>query len=413
MATRFQSSNYDAGISRSSDEAVVYSIILDSTHPKYKDAGDIGAITYRKTSPTDPTATLADNSLPTAYPFDKNFIDLPLVNEMVIIHEEGGNRFYRRKSQDVAGNKNLSSAYDTISKKFAGVTSGKQEYSSKELAEHYNKQQASGTPRSNIDGIASKAYDGYGRYFTPNNIHRLNLNEGDTLIESRFGQSIRFSAFNNPARQFSPTLIIRNKESALTQVSSAASGSINEDINRDGSTIVLSSGEYVLPFIPGTIDEKGSTDFQTKPNSFKPYPEKLKGDQMLLSSGRLILSARNAEMLFYSKGNYGFVSDGQLSIDNKLGMNVSVNDNISFVTNNRDFQVFSGNGSVFLGSKDLEPMVKGQKLVELLKELIDAIGEMQFLTPSGPTAIGPKNNPEFAKISGKLNDILSKLNQTS
>jgi hypothetical protein len=172
-------------------------------------------------------------------------------------------------------------------------------------------------------------------------------------------------------------------------------------------------GEYILPFIPGTIDEKGSTDFQTKPQSFKPYPEKLKGDQMILSSGRLILSARNAEMMFYSKGNYGFVSDGQLSIDNRLGMNVSVNDNISFVTNNRDFQIFSGNGSVFLGSKDLEPLVKGQKLVDILKELIDAIGEMQFLTPSGPTAIGPKNKPEFGKISGKLNDILSKLNQTS
>jgi hypothetical protein len=243
--------------------------------------------------------------------------------------------------------------------------------------------------------------------------HRHEIVSPNTLIESRFGQSIRFSAYNNPFRAFSPTLIIRNRESSLTQISSAASGSINEDINRDGSSIVLSSGEYILPFIPGTIDEKGSTDFQTKPQSFKPYPEKLKGDQMILSSGRLILSARNAEMMFYSKGNYGFVSDGQLSIDNRLGMNVSVNDNISFVTNNRDFQIFSGNGSVFLGSKDLEPLVKGQKLVDILKELIDAIGEMQFLTPSGPTAIGPKNKPEFGKISGKLNDILSKLNQTS
>jgi len=411
---RFQSSNYDNGrTSTNSSEAVVYSIILDNTHPKYKDAGDIGAITYKKTAPGDSTATLADNSLPIAYPFEKNFVDLPLINELVIIHEEGGDRFYTRKTTDVAGNKNLSSSYDTITKKFAGVTSDKKEFSDQNKAEHYGKQQASDIPRSTADGISSKSYNGYGRYFNPINVHRLTLNEGDTLIESRFGQSIRFSAYNNPARTFSPTLIIRNRESSLTQISSAASGSINEDINRDGSSIVLSSGEYVLPFIPGTIDEKGSTDFETKPQSFKPYPEKLKGDQMILSSGRLIFSARNAEMMFYSKGNYGFISDGQLSIDNRLGMNVSVKDNISFVTNDTDFQIFSGNGSVFLGSKDLEPLVKGQKLVDILKELIDAIGEMQFLTPSGPTAIGPKNKPEFGKISGKLNDILSKLNQTS
>ena len=59
---------------------VVYSVILDSTHPKYKDAGDIGGITYRMVSPTDKTATLLDTQLPVAYPFEKNFVDLPLRN---------------------------------------------------------------------------------------------------------------------------------------------------------------------------------------------------------------------------------------------------------------------------------------------------------------------------------------------
>ena len=175
----------------------------------------------------------------------------------------------------------------------------------------------------------------------------------------------------------------------------------------------MSSGDYILPFIPGTINEKGATDFQTQPKSFKPYPETLKGEQALINSGRIILSAKNAEMMFYSKGNVGFISDGQFSIDTRLGMNVSVNDNISFITNNRDFQIFAGNGSVFLGSKDLEPMVKGQKLVEILSELIQAIGEMQFLTPSGPSATGPVNKPTFSKIKSQLNTMLSTLNKTS
>jgi hypothetical protein len=44
---------------------------------------------------------------------------------------------------------------------------------------------------------------------------------------------------------------------------------------------------------------------------------------------------------------------------------------------------------------------------------MDAIINMQFLTPSGPTKIGPENKPKFDEISGKLNNILSKKNQTS
>ncbi len=410
MRNRYQSTSQSSTIQTTENTAVVYSIILDSTHPKYKDASDIGGVTFRMLSPL---IAVDDTQLPVAYPFEKNFIDLPLKNELVSITKVGSRYFYTRITSDVSGNKNLSSAYDTITKKFGGVDNDIKEYSENDKLENYEKVATTNTARSTSDGVSSKNYNGYGSYFRPVNIHRLTLYEGDTLIESRFGQSIRFSAFNNPAKSFAPNLIIRNSESPLTQINSATSGSIAEDINRDGSSIVLSSGEYVLPFIPGTIDSKGSTDFQTQPKSFKPYPEILKGEQALINSGRIILSAKNAEMMFYAKGNVGFISDGQFSIDTRLGMNVSVNDNISFVTNDRDFQIFAGNGSVFLGSKDLEPMVKGQKLVEILSELIQAIGDMQFLTPSGPTAIGPKNKPDFGKIHSKLNDILSKLNQTA
>jgi hypothetical protein len=410
MAERFKSTSQGDTIQTTENTAVVYSIILDNTHPKYKDASDIGGVVFRMLSPI---IAVSETELPVAYPFEKNFIDLPLKNELVSITKVGSRYFYTRVTSDVSGNKNLSSAYDTITKRFGGVGDDISQYSDGDKVAEYERASETQIARIDSDGKSSKNYNGYGAYYRPVNIHRLNLNEGDTLIESRFGQSIRFSAFNNPAKSFAPNLIIRNSESPLTQISSAALGSINEDINRDGSSIVLSSGEYVLPFIPGTIDDKGTTDFQTQPKSFKPYPEILKGDQVLINSGRIILSAKNAEMMFYSKGNVGFISDSQFSIDTKLGMNVSVNDNISFVTNNRDFQIFSGNGSVFLGSKDLEPLVKGQKLVEILSELIQAIGDMQFLTPSGPTAIGPKNKPEFGKIHSKLNDILSKLNQTA
>jgi hypothetical protein len=58
-------------------------------------------------------------------------------------------------------------------------------------------------------------------------------------------------------------------------------------------------------------------------------------------------------------------------------------------------------------------MVKGQQLVDILAELIDAITQQMYLTPAGPSAVGPTNISDFGSIKSKLNNILSKLNQTS
>jgi hypothetical protein len=145
----------------------------------------------------------------------------------------------------------------------------------------------------------------------------------------------------------------------------------------------------------------------------KSYPSKLIGDQILINSGRIILSAKNAEMIFYSKKNYGFISDGSLSIDNKLGIDVNVGDVTNITTNDRDINLNTGNGKINLGNKQLEPLVKGDALVDILTQLIDAITQQVYLTPSGPSATGPTNLPTFNSIKSKLKTILSELNSTS
>ena len=236
--------------------------------------------------------------------------------------------------------------------------------------------------------------------------------EGDSLYESRFGQSIRFSGYNNPKNVFSPTIIIRNGESQITRKKSVEE-SVLEDVNKDGSVIAMTADQYELPFLAGTVGETGTSDFQTAPQSFQEYPSKLIGDQILINSGRLIFSAKNAEMIFYSKKNYGFISDGAMSIDNARGIDISVGGDINVLTNDRSVHLYTGNGSIILGSQGLEPLVKGQTLVDILGELIDTIVAQQYLTPSGPTKIGPENVPKFASIKSKLNSMLSKLNQTA
>jgi hypothetical protein len=55
-------------------------------------------------------------------------------------------------------------------------------------------------------------------------------------------------------------------------------------------------------------------------------------------------------------------------------------------------------------------MVLGGELIAILQELIIALLAQQYLTPSGPSKIGPENFNDFISISNKLNDILSTTN---
>ena len=385
---------------------IVYSVILDETHPSIKnddlDASKVGAVEFRFTG--RPEAD--EESLPIAIPFDKNFKTLPIRNESIEIYTGTSGEFYYKRIGSEPTPITIADPKQ-ISKLF------KPKPLPTDRHVDYKKRIATGIVQG--DSNSKSQYDGYGDYFNQElGIHKLKLYEGDSLIESRFGQSIRFSGYNNVDNKFSPTIIIRNNENTESKKKNLKK-TTEEDINRDSGVIVLSSDQHQLNFQPGSVDDKGKSDFTTKPESFENYPTKLIGDQILISSGRLIFSARNAEMIFYSKKNYGFISDGNLSIDNKLGIDISVNDTINIVTNGRDINMLSGNGSIFLGSKEngLEPLVKGTSLVRLLGELIDVIVAQQYLTPSGPTKIGPENVADFGAIKGKLNSILSKLNQTT
>jgi hypothetical protein len=388
----------------------VYDIILDDTNTdintieiedeEFKNISLVGCIRFRF---GDDLVT-PSSELFFAFPFDKNFVNLPIKNETVEIYEGNGSQyFYRRIGAEITPNFNSS---DTLIE-----DSFIKDNSKGNTQKDYRRVQSTGITKSSND--TGNKYSGYGKYFEPDvSVHKLKLYEGDSLIQSRFGQSIRFSGYNNDRNILSPTLILRNGESSLSK-----KGDIDEiteeDVNRDGGVIVFGSNQYQLPFQPGTVDDGGSSDFETKPTSFKSYPSKLIGDQILINSGRIIFSAKTAEMIFYSKKNYGFISDGGLSIDNRLGIDVSVGDDININTNDRNVLINSGNGKVDIGNNELEPLVKGDTLVRLLSELIDTINQMQFLTPSGPSAVGPVNTPNFNSIKSKLNDALSRLNRTS
>ena len=190
--------------------ATVYKVILDTDDDILKDleveeqlkSKYIGAIQFRLT--TQPNKR--DESLSIALPYNKGNVSLPTVNETVrIIKLESGGFTYERIIGSPLPNVNTdtSAISDTQKKEKAADVASSAEYS---------KVQNTGISRSNTQDNTELSK--LGDYFEPQpNIHKLKLYEGDTLLESRFGQSIRFSGYNNEDNLFAPTIIIRNRQS--------------------------------------------------------------------------------------------------------------------------------------------------------------------------------------------------------
>lgn len=363
----------------------------------------IGAVFVKTVS--DPVSNV-DNTKP-YYPRNRNNFILPIVGETVRVFTGGGVREYER----IASNPNLN--LGNFAKDAANNLLPNDEKPNKSKSKNYKEVSQTGT--TNTSGAGGTKIKDYGEYFQPQRVNSLRLYEGDTLLQSRFGQSIRFSAYNNEESTFSPTIIIRNRENDLT--TQEKEGFITEeDINRDGSIIAITSADYKLDFQPGRVDDKGNTDFETTPINFELPEEYTGNDQILINSERIILSSKSQEMIFFSKGDYGFISDGKFTIDNGTGgALLDFGDDVLITTDRNDsnFTILAGSGNIFLNTTETtERVVRGDTLIELLGELIDAINQQVYNTPSGPTAVGPTNRSTFNDIKSRLEEALSTLNYT-
>lgn len=337
-----------------------------------------------------------------AFPHDRNIIRLPIKNEIVQLHDVGGTLYYSLIdsyfSPSITADINLLNTIINDSD-FESVDPSK--------VNQYKNASRTGIPRSTT--VDSDDEGTFGEYYEGDqNIHRLKLFEGDILWESRFGQSIRFNGYDGENSDMNPTIFIRNGENGISQSENKFGDTTVEDINRDGTSIVISSGSRIIDFTPGTLSSQSKTDFKTQPKSVNNYPQELDGDQVLVSSGRLIFSSRSDETLMFSKGNFGIISDKNFSLDLGGGIIGNVKGHIDIKTNDKNVTLKTGNGHVELGSDGLENMVLGETLVELMGDILDAIIQQTYATPSGPTSQGPINQTEFRRIKTQLNRILGK-----
>ena len=118
-------------------------------------------------------------------------------------------------------------------------------------------------------------------------------------------------------------------------------------------------------------------------------------------------------MIFESKGNYGFMSDKSLSIDNEGGIFAQTNDHMEWNTQGNNFIINSDGGKIYLGEdgNEDEPVALGQTWIDILGEILTELQAEIHPTPAGPSG-PPTNAAKYAAIQNKLETILSKQNFT-
>jgi hypothetical protein len=369
-------------------------ISIYSSAPKFsdKDARMYGAISY-----------LAETGVQTdyAFPFDKNNFTFPIKGETVVIFKIANQTFWLPYTNTPYSNYRR----DYVTYKATQPEDVTEVGGSTTASEHRAKANAGGTTTTASEKNDDKKYN------VKETIKFIKPREGDTILSGRVGNTIRLSEFflSPDGKKSAPGIFIRNKQNAELDTKPIGE-MVDEDINKDGTSVYFVSGKTKVPF--------KETISKTK-IAFKEYPSDFSGDQMFVNSDRVILSSKAKEFIIFGKGNTGVITDGNYSVD--AGKNVYINSdkNITIHSNNSN-QIFlnSENGKIFLGKNqgagaegaEVQKMVLGGELVAIMKELIDAINSQIYATCYGPTATGPANNAVFTAIKGKLNTLLSSTN---
>jgi hypothetical protein len=355
----------------------------------------LGAIEFK----TENTLSIAG----IAYPFEKNLITFPIANETVVILQIGNEYFWIPFSNSVYPNYRKSAPT-------AILTEPRNDKDDKKVKQQNIKEvKNSGIVNTTTNTLTSEKVD----YEIKEKIKYLRPKTGDTIITGRVGNSIRFSEFflTEDGKTSSPSIFIRNKQNP--ELDDKKIGElVEEDINKDGTSIYIVSNKVKVPFDFKNVSKQTI--------AFKDFPstKSLTGDQLYVNSDRVVLSAKAKEFIIYGKGNSGAITDGRFSIDAKAGVYAhSENDDITLHTINGKniFLNSDSSGKIYLGKNkgeggagaDVQKMVLGGELVSILEEILDAITQQVYLTPSGPTATGPTNSAKFNSIKNKLNTILS------
>jgi len=225
---------------------------------------------------------------------------------------------------------------------------------------------------------------------------------GDMIFEGRHGNSIRIGS-----RSVNPYILISNGRSSKSSEESFADGSLIAMLNKGtmnqhlGGYIDANEMVQVPQFqLSSTVGNNPNNtindliaDFNGANNAanvLHDYGSEVNQSQLIQNSGRIIINA-NVESIFMSSFKDVYIG---------------AKENISITSN---YQLVVDAETIDLGTNVTDRMVKGDELVTILEELVEAIKSIQVY-PFSPTPIPLTAEPKNMSSSvTKLDAVKSKL----
>jgi len=358
----------------------VKSIILNESHPRFKDLGEwngLGIIEYE----TIDNPIASSSPLPYARPLLSNQKSFPLINEIVFLFSlpntdigqftTSNDNYYL--TTVALWNHPHHNAYPTQPNTLPPTQQ-----------KDYIQTQAGSVRR--VTDQSTEIFLG-NTFKEKSNIHPLLPFEGDIINEGRWGNSIRIgSTVKNTPNNWStsgndgdPLLILRNGQGNQSEEGWVPT---IEDINNDDSSIYLTSTQT----IPLKASSTTYNSYTTPPSS----PNNFSGKQILINSGRLIFNSTQDHILLSSIKSIGLNAVESVNIDSPS-------------------TIISSNKVLLGGKTATESVLKGdttiQILSDLLTELINLTQALTSVTPQG----GPLVNPAAVQLLPELLSIKTRL----
>lgn len=228
-----------------------------------------------------------------------------------------------------------------------------------------------------------------GEGFVEQNLSSLQLYEGDTVFEGRFGQSIRLGSTvtkknytvkplwekSDSADNGAPITIIRN-----THIAGTYGTFHSEDINADESSIYMTSGQK-LPLTEASTKYDSHESAPDAPNVYvKP--------QVIMTADRILLNARTDSVLIFAKKTVTLSSDDSINIDSNKKTRINSGGNVSIDTNGK---------KIYLGKDgdESEPVLLGETTTKWLDSLTQTLITFMtnYLLHMHVTGVGPSSPP--------------------
>ena len=400
-----QNNNLENKISNAQGKVVaarIIDIVLDENHKYYELVGQwngIGAIFYEIVNKS------GTKSYPNfALPYDSQLKTYPLINEIVLLISLPNQSMGLVSSNE---------SYFYMSP--LGIWNHPHHDAYPNVLDGLNDEEQTRDYPTTISGSVRRVTDGsteidlnssnpsQNTFVEKVNIHPLLPFMGDSLLEGRHGQSLRFGStaksksekknnWSDSGTNGDPITILRNGQPS--KVSDDGWIPITENINNDLSSIYLTSTQK----LPYNLSIEKSEKWLKPPT----FPGQYILPQILLNSSQISINSKEDSILLSSKKSIGLTCEDEINL---TGNNTVLDTTNLYLGSKRATE------SVLLGDKTINTL---KQITSLLKSITNVL-QLDQMYPAGiPVPNGPLNvvsltvTQTLATIEASLDSLASK-----